>query len=130
MKEVAAAIIIKDGKILIAQRDEKQNQAGKWEFPGGKVESGETIKECLIREIKEELGINIEVGNFFGESMYEYDTGTIKLISHKARWIDGDFKLSVHSQIKWVKPNELENYCFAPADISFVKKLKKELNWV
>ncbi|EAX47152.1 NUDIX hydrolase [Thermosinus carboxydivorans Nor1] len=67
MKEVTAAIIINDGKVLIAQRAENQKLAGKWEFPGGKIESGETPEECLIREINEELGINIEVNDFFGK---------------------------------------------------------------
>lgn len=127
MIEVAAAIIVNGGKILIAQRAENQNLAGKWEFPGGKVESGETPEECLVREIKEELGIKIEVDKFFAESIYRYAAGTIKLIAYKARWIEGEYKLSVHSQIKWVKPDELEYYDLAPADISFVKKLKDEL---
>jgi len=127
MKEVAAAIIINNGKILIAQRAENQNLAGKWEFPGGKVESGETLEECLKREINEELGIKIEVDSFFEESIYHYDTGTIKLKAYKVRWVDGEFRLTVHSQIKWVKPDELDNYDFAPADVFFIKKLKEEL---
>jgi len=127
MKLVTAAIIINNGKVLIAQRAENQQLAGKWEFPGGKVEPGETPEECLKREIKEELGINIEVNDFFGESTYHYDTGTIKLLAYKSQWIDGECKLSVHSRIKWVKPYELENYDFAPADIYFVNKLKEEL---
>lgn len=127
MKKVTAAIIIYEGKVLIAQRANNQKLAGKWEFPGGKVESGETPEECLKREIKEELGINIEVDEFFGKSVYRYDTGEIKLLAYKAKWIEGNFKLMVHSQIKWAKPCELENYNFAPADIPFVKKLKEEL---
>ncbi|HHW00123.1 MAG TPA: 8-oxo-dGTP diphosphatase MutT [Clostridiaceae bacterium] len=126
MKLVTAAIIINSGKVLIAQRAENQNQAGKWEFPGGKVEPGETPEECLKREIKEELGINIEVKDFFGESIYHYDTGAIKLIAYKAQWTDGEYKLTAHSQIKWVKPQELDNYDFAPADICFVERLKRE----
>jgi len=112
---------------LIAQRAEDQRLAGKWEFPGGKIEPGETPEECLIREIEEELGIKIEVDKFFAESIYRYDIGTIKLLAYKARWIDGECKPAVHSQIKWVKPNELENYDFAPADISIIKKLKEEI---
>lgn len=125
MKLVTAAIIMNNGKVLIAQRAENQDLAGKWEFPGGKVESGETPEECLKREINEELGINIKVSDFYGETTYQYDTGAIKLMAYKAQWIDGEYKLSVHSQIKWVKPHELENYDFAPADIYFVKKLKE-----
>ncbi len=127
MKLVTAAIIINDGKILIAQRADNQNLDGKWEFPGGKVEPNETPEECLIREIREELGIRIEVECFFAESIYRYDTGTIRLLAYKARWIDGEYKLTAHSQIKWVRPCELENYDFAPADIPIAEKLKREL---
>jgi len=111
--------------VLIAQRAENQNLAGKWEFPGGKIEYGERPEECLKREISEELGISIEVDEFFGESIYRYDIGEIKLLAYKARWIGGNCKLTVHSQIKWVKPWELESYDFAPADVPFVKKLKE-----
>lgn len=127
MKDVTAAIIIDNGKILIAQRADNQKLAGKWEFPGGKVEPGETPKECLVREIREELGIAIEAEEFFAESIYRYETGTIKLIAYKARWLDGEYKLSVHSQIKWVGPNELDRYDFAPADIPIIRKIKEEL---
>lgn len=127
MKDVTAAIIIDNGKILIAQRAENQKLAGKWEFPGGKVKPGETPEECLVREIREELGIAIEVEDFFAESIYRYDTATIRLIAYKARWLDGEYKLSAHSQIKWVKPNELENYDFAPADIPIIRIIKKEM---
>lgn len=126
MKLVTAAVIANNGKILIAQRSGNQNQAGKWEFPGGKIEPGETPEECLKREIKEELGIDIEVNDFFGESIYQYESGEIKLIAYKARWVGGEFKLEAHSQIKWVKPFELDNYDFSPADIPFVEKLKIE----
>lgn len=127
MMLVTAAIIINNGLILIAQRAEDQKLAGKWEFPGGKIEPGETPEECLKREINEELGINIEVDEFFDKSIYQYDTGEIKLLAYKAQWIEGEYKLTVHSQIKWVEPCELENYDFAPADIHFIKRLKEGL---
>lgn len=127
MIEVTAAVIIEKGKVLIAQRAENQKMAGKWEFPGGKVEQGETYEECLKREISEELGIKIEIEGLFVENIYRYDSGTIKLIAYKARYIEGEYDLSVHNQIKWVKPDELDNYDFAPADILIIKKLKEEL---
>lgn len=127
MKEVTAAIIINKGRVLIAQRDDKQKLAGKWEFPGGKIEPGETAEECLKREIKEELGIKIEVDKFFAESIYHYVTGTIKLIAYEARWVEGEYKLAAHSQIKWVKPDELGNYDFSPADLPFIEKLKQDM---
>jgi len=70
MKEVVAAIIANDGRVLIARRDANQNLAGKWEFPGGKLEPGETPKQCLEREIKEELGIVIAVDGFLGKTQW------------------------------------------------------------
>ena len=82
MKEVTAAIITNDDKILIAQRGKDENLAGKWEFPGGKIEKGETPQQCLKREIQEELELNIEVGEFFGESIYTYSNGQIKYLEN------------------------------------------------
>ena len=127
MKEVTAAIILKDNLVLIAQRAPDENIAGKWEFPGGKIEPGETPQECLKREIKEELDVDIEVLDFFGESIYTYHSGTIKLMAFWCKWISGDFTLKVHSRILWVNRHELDLYDFAPADIPLVEKLKSVL---
>ena len=124
MKEVTAAIILKNNKILIAQRAPGDNLAGKWEFPGGKTEHGETPQECLKREISEELDIEIKVLDFFGESIYEYHSGTIQLMAFWCKWVSGESTLNVHSQIAWVNRDELDLYDFAPADIPFVEKLK------
>lgn len=128
MKEVTAAIIVHDNRVLIARRGLGQKLAGKWEFPGGKIEAGETPKACLVREIKEELGVEIEIDGFFGESLYRYETGEIRLLGYKAKLVSGDLRATVHSQIRWVKPDELGNYDFAPADLPFVEKLGAE--WV
>ena len=128
MKEVTAAIILKNNKILIAQRAPEDNLAGKWEFPGGKIELGETPQDCLKREIREELDVDIEVLDFFGESIYAYHSGTIKLMAFWCKWISGDFTLKVHSQIAWVNRNELDLYDFAPADIPLVEKLKSVMS--
>jgi len=127
LKEVTAAVIIKDNSVLIAQRAADDKLAGKWEFPGGKTEPGETPQDCLKREIKEELDVDIDVLNFFGESIYTYQTGTIKLMAYWCKWISGDFTLKVHSQIVWVKQSELDFYDFAPADIPLVEKLRQSL---
>ena len=127
MKEVTAAILMKDNRVLIAQRAYGENLAGKWEFPGGKIERGETPQECLKREIREELDVDIEVSDFFGDSIYAYHSGTIKLIAFWCKWISGDFTLKVHSQIAWVNHDELDLYDFAPADIPLVEKLHKQL---
>ncbi|MDR3586481.1 MAG: (deoxy)nucleoside triphosphate pyrophosphohydrolase [Desulfosporosinus sp.] len=124
MKEVTAAIIIKENRVLIAERAPGENLAGKWEFPGGKIELGETLQECLKREIREELEVEINVLELFGESIYVYQNGTIKLMAFRCQWISGDFSLNVHSRIKWVTSQELDLYDFAPADIPLVDKLK------
>jgi len=128
MKEVTAAIILKDHRVLIAQRAPGENLAGKWEFPGGKTEPRETPQECLKREIREELEVDIEVSDFFGESIYAYHSGTIKLMAFWCQWISGEFTLKVHSNLAWVSCHELDLYEFAPADIPLVEKLKSILN--
>jgi len=124
MKEVTAAIILKDKKVLIAQRAPDDNLSSKWEFPGGKLEPGETPQECLKREIQEEFDVDVEVSDFFAESIYEYNSGTIKLMAFWCKWISGDFILKVHSQIVWANYSELDLYDYAPADIPLVEKLK------
>lgn len=120
MIEVSAAIIEKDGKVLIAQRPGDKSQGYKWEFPGGKVESGETAEESLKREIKEELNIDIKVKALLGENIYEYPSGIIKLIGFYSEWISGDLKMHEHKSLKWVTVDELKSYDFAPADMAFV----------
>jgi 8-oxo-dGTP diphosphatase len=123
MKEVTAAIIIKSGKILICQRSKTDNLSGKWEFPGGKIEPGETPEECLKREIKEELSIEVEVCGKFGESIYEYPAGEIKLMAFYADWKSGDIELNVHDSFEWVSKESIGEFNFAPADIPFVNKI-------
>lgn len=126
MKEVTAAIITEKERILIGQRAVGDDLAGKWEFPGGKIEKGETPEECLIREIYEEFHINIEIICYYGESVYQYDRGEIKLLAYRAKWINGQMSPTVHSQIRWVYPHELVEYDFLPADLPFVHRLIKE----
>jgi 8-oxo-dGTP diphosphatase len=82
------------------------------------------LQECLKREISEEFDVDIEVLDFFDESIYVYHSGAIKLMAFWCRWISGDFNLKVHSQVAWVNDNEFDLYDFAPADIPFVEKLK------
>jgi len=127
MREVTAAIILKNKQVLIAQRAGDDKLAGKWEFPGGKTEPGESPQDCLKREIKEELDVDIDVLDFFGESIYAYQTGSIKLMAFWCKWITGNLTLKVHSQIAWALPYELDLYDFAPADIPLVEKLKQSL---
>lgn len=120
---VTAAILEQDGKVLIARRSPGQKQAGLWEFPGGKLEAGETPEQCLERELTEELGLKIEVGPFFAENLYAYKSGTIRLMAYRARVWGGQLSLAVHSEIRWVSPAELLQYELSPADVKIAKLL-------
>ncbi|MHC4225748.1 MAG: (deoxy)nucleoside triphosphate pyrophosphohydrolase [Planctomycetota bacterium] len=124
MKKVTAAILIKENKVLIARRKATDNQGGKWEFPGGKIKEDETPRQCLIREMKEEFGIEVSIGAFFGESTYRYEHGAVKLLAYQTSWIGGAFSLYAHADYRWVYPAQLIDYDFAAADIPFVEKLQ------
>ena len=126
MKKVTAAILIKDGKILIAKRKADDRQANKWEFPGGTIEQNETPQACLKREMKEEFGIAVTVDDYIGESIYHYDHGTIKLLAYRTRWESGKMVLKDHADFRWVSSKQLAEYDFAPADIPFVEKLQNQ----
>ncbi|MBO8136760.1 MAG: (deoxy)nucleoside triphosphate pyrophosphohydrolase [Desulfotomaculum sp.] len=126
MKKVTAALLIKDNRILIAKRRANDKLANKWEFPGGKIEDAETPEECLKREMKEEFQIEVTVGEYFGESVYSYDHGSIQLLAYWTYWKSGELIPTVHDDFKWVTIDELANFDFAPADIPLVNKLRSE----
>jgi 8-oxo-dGTP diphosphatase len=127
MIDVVAAIITNDeGKILITQRNLKKLQGGLWEFPGGKIEKDETREEAIIREIKEELTIDIKVDEYLDEKIFNYPEKDINLIALKCSKINGDIKLTEHEDAKWVANEELDKFEFAPADMFIVEKLIKE----
>ncbi|HCC48927.1 MAG TPA: 8-oxo-dGTP diphosphatase MutT [Elusimicrobia bacterium] len=123
MKQVTAAVIEKDGKILIAQRRRGDVLAGKWEFPGGKLEQGETPEACLRRELMEEFGVDTKIGAFVCSSRFEYKHLPIELLVYRAEHIAGEFKLNDHDRIEWVAPGDLGKYDFSSADIPVVKLL-------
>lgn len=125
MINVVAAIIKNgEGKILITQRNLKKSQGGSWEFPGGKIEKGETREEAIIREIKEELTIEINVESYLGEKVFEYPEKSINLIALNCRVKSGNIYLTEHEEARWVEKEELNSFEFAPADIFIVKKLQ------
>lgn len=125
MIDVVAGIIKnKDNKILIAKRNLKKSQGGLWEFPGGKIEPGETNEQAIVREIKEELNMDIKYNSYFDEKIYEYPDKTIRLIALNCSTVNDYYEVLEHEEIKWVNTNELSNYDFAPADKYFVEKIK------
>ncbi|UYP07259.1 (deoxy)nucleoside triphosphate pyrophosphohydrolase [Priestia megaterium] len=126
MKKVVAAIIKDKNQVLIAKRHSKDPLAGKWEFPGGKLEPGETPKEGLVREIREELTLEIEVGDFYDDNIYGSEDQAIHLLFYWAQVANGEAVPVVHDEIKWITPTDLKKVDFAPADIPIAKRLEIE----
>lgn len=127
ISKVTAAIVLKDNKVLLAQRKADDIHSSKWEFPGGKIEDGETPEECLAREMKEEFQVEAEIGDFFSSSIYNYEYGTIELLAYSIVSLQGELVPTVHSKIEWADICELNKYQLLPADIPIAEKLKQEL---
>ncbi len=130
MINVVAALIWKDNKLLICKRPRHKALPLLWEFPGGKIESGETKFEALKREIKEELDVIIETNDILEETIYHYDNFSVKLTFINAFIINGVPKLLEHEELRWVDVSKLENFEFCPADVEILIKIKiqKEMN--
>jgi mutator protein MutT len=128
MKIVVAAIIQEGSRVLLVRRGPNQLQAGYWEFPGGKLEPGETYSQCIEREIFEELGLIIEAGDQVATSDFEYPNGAIRLIGVLARIKQGSLSLSVHDRYTWALLSELDTFMLAPADIPIANELERLTN--
>jgi 8-oxo-dGTP diphosphatase len=119
----AVALVDIDGRVLLAQRPEGKSMAGLWEFPGGKIEAGETAEHALEREILEELEITIEVGDALPASSYDYDFGTVVLHPFRASILSGVINLTEHPEGRWVSRRELPRLQWVPADIPIMQAL-------
>jgi mutator protein MutT len=122
---VTAAIIRKNGSVLLARRSPGQKLAGFWEFPGGKVEGGETPEQCLARELYEELGILTRIGEKCAESSHEYEHGSFRILAYLVDNISGELKSNVHDRLEWVKVDDVDRYQLLPADLPILAALKK-----
>lgn len=121
---VAAAVIEEEGRILIAKRKRGDLQGGKWEFPGGKIEDGETPEECLRRELQEELGIETRIGELIGKSRHAFTCQTtIELLAYRAFCLSGTPQPLDHEEIRWVDLKDLHAYEFPPADRPILETL-------
>jgi 8-oxo-dGTP diphosphatase len=125
MIRVTAAIITDSGKVFIAKRKPPGRMPGMWEFPGGKIEEGETPEQCLKRELHEELGIDATIGAHVGTRVHHYDFYTVELMAYRARILAGEIRLNDHADMAWVEPRALSGYAFAPADIPFVEMITR-----
>ena len=124
MIRVAAAIMTRNGKVFIGKRKPPGRMPGMWEFPGGKIEAGETPEQCLEREIREELEIDVTVGDYIGTSLHRYDFYTVELMAYRAKIGAGEIKLNDHSDMAWVSVDEINGFRFAPADLLFVEMIR------
>jgi len=126
MQDVTAAVIFGGEKVLITRRAAGEKHAGWWEFPGGKIEEGESPESCLHRELMEELGIEASIGEQLAVSIFEYATGTIRLLAYRAEIISGELCLNVHDDYHWVNVLDLEQYKLLPADKPIAEMLIKK----
>ncbi len=120
---VGAIIENQNGKILCALRGPEMTLPNYWEFPGGKIEEGETKKEALKREIHEELGCEIEVFDQIEDTTFEYEKVIVRLETFMSKIISGTPTLSEHAEIRWISREELPSLNWAPADIPAIEKL-------
>lgn len=126
MTEVAAALIWNEaGQFLICQRPAHKARGLLWEFVGGKAEEGENLKDALIRECQEELGVTVEPGSIFVHLIHEYPDIKIRLNLFNSTIISGKPKLLEHNDMRWIYPSEIPNYDFCPADEDILKMLMK-----
>lgn len=126
--EVSAALIFRDGRLLIARRHAGSHLGGLWEFPGGKLEAGETFEQCLIREIREELGVEISVGELFEEISHDYPEKSVRLKFFICQLLSGEPQPLGCAGVKWVLKTELAGFEFPAADARLLQKLKAKPN--
>ena len=120
---VTAAILRKNGKILITRRPEGKPHAGMWEFPGGKLGENESPEQCLRREIREELNLQIEVKTIFEVAYYRYDWGPVLILAYESHSLGGEIRNIEVAEHRWVLPAELVDFPILPADRPIIEKL-------
>ncbi|HXF11375.1 MAG TPA: 8-oxo-dGTP diphosphatase MutT [Desulfuromonadaceae bacterium] len=122
--DVSAALIFRDGKLLVARRHPDVHLGGLWEFPGGKRDPHETFEQCLVREIREELGVEISVGRLFEEIVHTYPEKTVHLKFYICAVITGEPQPLGSAAVQWVERDALDTYEFPAADAQLLVKLK------
>ncbi len=123
MQRVTAAIMEENGRIFIAKRGPGKHLAGKWEFPGGKIEPGETPEQSLARELAEELGIRVLVGEFLCSVRYRSAAVSLELLAFRVTGRSGEPVLHEHQESRWVAPSELLSFDMAESDRKIVERL-------
>lgn len=127
--EVAAGLVFRDGRLLITQRHHDAHLGGLWEFPGGKREPGETFAQCLHRELREELAIEVEVHAVMESLTHAYPEKTVRLEFFHCTWLRGEPQALGCPAFQWVTREELDQYAFPAADARLLEKLRAETDW-
>ena len=123
--EVVGAVLINEDRVFAAKRGPGKSMAGYWEFPGGKVEADETPEEALARELREELKVDVTVGEFIVTATHEAGTAVIELSTYLCTIIEGVPILTEHEEFRWLPVSELSDVEWAPADIPTVELLRE-----
>jgi len=124
--DVAAALVFRGGKVLVTQRYPEAHLGGLWEFPGGKREADETFEGCLVRELDEELGIRISVGELIESLTHVYPEKAVHLRFYRCRLMVGEPQPFGCSALKWIAPNELGQFEFPAADARLLDRLRND----
>jgi len=127
MRKVTAAVIEKDGAVLVARRKKTDRFGGLWEFPGGKLEAGESPEEGLRRELKEELNLETSIGPFLGGFPYVSRYLDIELLAFRVTILSGDLVLTDHDEVRWARIGDLREFDFAEPDLPLVELLGQSL---
>ena len=114
---VVAALMVRDGLLFAARRSPERREGGLWELPGGKVEPGESDQAALTRELREELGIEVEVGAFVAEATHAYAHGSVTLVGYRCMLVAGEPVLRDHDAARWLAGPEMDTLDWAPADL-------------
>ena len=124
MVEVVAGLIWKDGRFMMCQRPKDKARALLWEFVGGKIEPNESGEDALIRECKEELDIIVKPLDVFCDVVHTYPDIVVHLTLYNAEILSGEPKLIEHNDLRWITPDEIDNFDFCPADVEILEKIK------
>jgi mutator protein MutT len=124
--DVAAALVFREGKVLITQRHADAHLGGLWEFPGGKREPDEAFEACLQRELREELGIEVAIGDLVESLTHAYPEKTVHLKFYRCRWTEHEPQPLGCSAFKWVAAGELKDYSFPAADARLLERLRTD----
>ena len=128
MRQVAAAVIIEDGLLFLARRGPVERLSGLWELPGGKLEPGETLQQCLERELLEELAMASEAGDVLARTTHAYEHGSFEMLALSVKRLS-DYEPTVHDLVRWVSRDDLYTLEIAPADIELIAELERRSIW-